>query len=44
MVSGLIEVLSVCHEMRAFARLGANDLIRLAKWVHHIFAMLSDIL
>ncbi len=40
-VSDLIAVLPVCHEMFAFARPGAEE-SRLAKWVQRIFAIITD--
>ena len=40
-VSGLIAVLFVCHEMHAFARPGANE--KLAKWMHRIFCHIKGI-
>ncbi len=44
-VSGLTAVLFICHKMHAFTRLGAHEYIgEVAKWVHRIFAILSDIL
>ncbi len=42
-VSGLIAVLCVCHEMHAFTRPGANVYIGEVD-VHRILAILSDIL